>query len=319
VSIRSTIAIAAAALLLLVPVTAGAAKAPKADERNYDLDFTLPTAGKSGCSVCHGDPNLVKLNTATTSSIFVDSEALAQSAHAETVCTGCHIDFAYKTPHQNVKDGSNWQEVASQACKNCHVEQFSQISMGAHSPASRPGEDPAVTAAARVAEGRPPKTPTCGDCHGSHSITLLNVERWEESGTAEQVAEARAGRRALHRAGEEVCGQCHGAETAAYADYYHGAAYQRGAPDAPSCWDCHGTHVMLPAADRRSPVNESQLVETCGRCHSDINEDYIQYAQLIHRRADVESGVPIFSFFDSTRSVIEGAIQTVTSWFRGEA
>ncbi len=98
--------------------------------RTYDLDFTLPTAGKSGCMVCHGDPNLVKLSSESTSSIFIDPAVLANTAHADTVCTGCHLDFAYQTPHQNVTAGATWVDVAKSACKNCHSNEFTKSSPG---------------------------------------------------------------------------------------------------------------------------------------------------------------------------------------------
>jgi nitrate/TMAO reductase-like tetraheme cytochrome c subunit len=145
---------------------------------------------------------------------------------------------------------------------------------------------------------------------------FISVERVEATGTAEAIAAAESGRAALHMSGTTMCGPCHQEMTDAYADYYHGAAYQRGASDAPACWDCHGAHEMLPASDRRSPVNKANLVETCGKCHDDVNEEYIQYADLVHRRAEVEAEVPIFAFFDSTRSVLRGAFQTVSSWFQ---
>jgi predicted CXXCH cytochrome family protein len=38
---------------------------------------------------------------------------------------------------------------------------------------------------------------------------------------------------------------------------------------APSCGDCHGSHAILPRTDPRSPVNPSNISETCGVCHSD--------------------------------------------------
>lgn len=311
------IQIVAALVLLALAAPLSAHAAPKQQARTYDLDFTLPTAGKSGCSVCHADPNLVKVSADTTNSIYVNPAIIAGSAHATTPCTGCHMDFAYKTPHENVRNGEGWKEIAKLACKNCHQTEFSDVALGAHSPARKPGEDPKVTAAARLAQGKPAKVPLCGDCHGSHAIMYIDVRKWETSGTAEQVQAARDGRTSLHGTGLQMCGQCHPEESDTYADYYHGAAYRRGAPDAPSCWDCHGAHTMLPASDRNSPVNPSRLEETCGRCHRDPNEDYVKYAQLIHRRADVEKEVPILVFLDSTRLAIQGAIRTVGSWFWG--
>ena len=103
----------------------------------YDLTFTLPTAGKSGCMVCHGDPNLVRIQGGQTVSMWVDTAMIESSAHATVQCTGCHLDFAYSVPH--VATGSEeWRDIAKAACKNCHKEAFSAYSAGVHSPAPAP-------------------------------------------------------------------------------------------------------------------------------------------------------------------------------------
>lgn len=268
--------------------------------------------------VCHGDPNLVRASLDATQSIYIDQAQLTETAHRDAVCSGCHVDFAFKTPHTNAADDQTWRVVAKSECKTCHPDQFLAVSKGTHSGSLRPGETQEARVAERVAAGKPAETPLCGDCHGSHDIAYIDVERWETSGTPEAVAAAKAGAAALHAKGMEMCGQCHDDASATYDDYYHGAAFRRGALDAPACWDCHGAHQMLPADHRESPVNPKNLEKTCGACHDDVDADYIEYAKLIHRRAEVEAEVPLFAFFDSTRTTIRGAIQTVASWFKSE-
>lgn len=302
--IRTLIALLALALAAAVPATASAAPASATATRTYDLDFTLPTAGKSGCTVCHADPNLVRAEETTATSLFVDAMVLSQSAHKDTPCTGCHIDFAYKVPHENIEASEQWREVAKLACKNCHANEFSAFATGVHSPATKPGEDTSATLAARRAAGKPTVKPLCGDCHGGHSIPSKN--------DSEAIAAYRAS--AL-----EVCGGCHKAEAENYSDYYHGAAYRKGAPDAPNCWDCHGDHEILAADDRKSLVNESVLTETCsaeGRCHAgEVSEQFVSYAPLIHRRSEIQATVPLWSFIDSTRSALQGIFDTIGTWF----
>ncbi len=332
VRLRTIVTGIALGVALVVPSTALAAEASKAATgavsteatatsgkgRTYDLDFTLPTEGKSGCQVCHADPNLVKPSGEATNSIYVSPEAMAETAHKDTPCSGCHIDFAYKTPHQNVQDGSDWRTVAASACKNCHDNIYSQIAMGAHSPATKPGEDESATVDARRKAGKPEEVPTCGDCHGSHDIDFLDVERFETSGTAEAVAAAKEGRAKLHARGMEMCGQCHEDYAESYQDYYHGAAYQEGAADAPACWDCHGAHEMLPASDRQSPVNEANLATTCGKagCHTNVeDEQFVEYAKLIHGKGEALEANVLWSFYDAARSQIAGMIDAVASWF----
>ena len=50
----------------------------------YDLTWTLPAAGKSGCTVCHSDPDLVKVVAGQTVSLYVNTELLDLSA--QTAC-----------------------------------------------------------------------------------------------------------------------------------------------------------------------------------------------------------------------------------------
>ncbi len=54
---RIMVVLLAAAALWSVPVIAQA--------QDYDLSFTLPTAGKSGCMVCHADQNLGRVEGST--------------------------------------------------------------------------------------------------------------------------------------------------------------------------------------------------------------------------------------------------------------
>lgn len=266
--------------------------------RTYDLDFTLPTTGKSGCMVCHGDPNLVKIGAETTSSIYVQVAVLRQSAHAKEMCTGCHLDFAYTSPHKVNKTGDTWVATARLACKNCHSEEFSQYANGTHSLAGRGGETAQAAARRRKADGLPPQVPLCGDCHGGHDIPSAdNVSALD----AQQLS------------GVKMCGQCHTKEGGNYDDYYHGAAYRRGSLDAPACWDCHGFHEILPSSNRRSPVHESRLQETCGQkgCHPDADTNFLQYAKLIHGQRELVDANPVISIVEKAKKTVGGMLLAV--------
>lgn len=290
------VAVSAAAMLALVPGVAAAAEATTATAMPsgtatrsasptapYALDFTLPTESKAGCMVCHGDKNLTRLKSGKEVSYYVDAEQYSESVHAETLCVGCHLDFAYTAPH----DGPDWSDTAKLSCKNCHEEQFLSFGAGVH----RRAVDVTGTAAAEEA-----KKPLCGDCHGSHDIR--------------QLTDSPEGKAALHEMGYEVCGRCHQDYWDSYDDYYHGAAYKTGADDAPACWDCHGAHDILPSDDSASPVNAAHLAETCGSgaCHDQhgtATDEFIESAaQMIHGKAAVRQENPVRLFF----SRIFGAI-----------
>lgn len=245
----------------------------------YDVDFTLPTAAKAGCLVCHGDPGLTRLKDGQNVSFYVDPTMVAGSAHAGVQCTGCHLDFAFTYPHEAGLE--DWRTVAASACKNCHQDQFLDYGRSVHR--REPGEEPAEDGIEK---------PLCGDCHGSHGIEMLTDNP--------------AGEAALHAMGYQVCGECHQEYWDNYDDYYHGAAYKRAAEDAPACWDCHGGHEILVADDKDSMVNERHLVETCSACHSGATESYTAYAPIIHGRADVRDGVFLSGVFAWIRDTFLG-------------
>ena len=271
-----------AAALFAVPAVALA--------QDYDMDFTLPTAGKSGCMVCHADENLIRLKGDNFVTYWVDPKTLDSSAHNAIMCTGCHVDFAFKAPH-NINQ-TDWRATAKLSCKNCHETQFEAYGKGAHSITVRPGEkvDPAA-----------PQKPLCGDCHGAHAIQTLTDNP--------------KGQAAMHLDGWEVCGRCHSKEWNSYADYYHGAAYRRGAIDAPACWDCHGSHEMLPSSDRKSMTHPNNLEETCGKCHDGVSAEYVQYAGLVHKKAEVLDSNPVYSFIQQTKEAVTGLFGSLKALF----
>ncbi len=204
------------------------------------------------------------------------------SAHAQTLCTDCHVDFAYKTPHPNTVASDEWKILAKSACKNCHRDKFLEWANSAHSTAGSPS--PTGTADVTTTVGAPDSSapgkprPLCGDCHGGHAIP---------SKTDTAAAEV------IHGSALEMCGQCHTKAASTYADYYHGAAYRRGAEDAPACWQCHNTHLILPSANRLSWTNQDNLVTTCGQCHKGtLNDQYTDYARLDSSQGSDTAGEP---------------------------
>lgn len=247
----------------------------------YDVDFTLPTAARAGCMVCHADQDLTRIQDGRVISYFVDPGQFEASAHGEVQCVGCHLDFAFSAPHEQI--GTDWQSAAGSACKNCHEDQALEVGKGAHR---------AETDAEALADPDAPERPLCSDCHGSHQIGFLT--------------ENPEGRAEMRARGWEVCGRCHEDYWYSYDDYYHGAAYRRGATDAPACWDCHGYHDIRPADDRESMVNERNLVQTCSPCHPDANEAYADYARFIHGREEISDEIFLARWADWLRQTLSG-------------
>ena len=77
--------------------------------------------------------------------------------------------------------------------------------------------------------------------------------------------------------------ESHQKAAAQYATSIHGVSHTLGASGAASCWDCHGSHDILPVTDGHSPVFKLNLPRTCAACHS--NEGLTQEYQMKHPEA----------------------------------
>ena len=95
------------------------------------------------------------------------------------------------------------------------------------------------------------------------------------------------------------CTKCQ--ESKDYATSIHGLSHMMGASGAASCWDCHGSHNILPAKQADSPVFKLNLPGTCAKCHSNpgLTKEYqmkypeaaSQYLDSIHGRALLKMGL----------------------------
>jgi hypothetical protein len=75
-----------------------------------------------------------------------------------------------------------------------------------------------------------------------------------------------------------ICGSCHKDKLSTYRDTFHSQLGSLGGyVETARCWDCHGAHEILPASDPRSPINQANLVATCGKCHAGANQRFVQY------------------------------------------
>ncbi len=65
------------------------------------------------------------------------------------------------------------------------------------------------------------------------------------------------------------CGNCHKKENFQYFTGVHGQAKKLGAPYAPDCKGCHGTHNILPHTNVKSRTYKMNIPALCGRCHKE--------------------------------------------------
>ncbi len=65
------------------------------------------------------------------------------------------------------------------------------------------------------------------------------------------------------------CGFCHDDIASIYDESLHGQAAAAGEKLAPRCWDCHGSHYILPPDSSQSTVTKFNIPFMCGRCHKE--------------------------------------------------
>ena len=100
--------------------------------------------------------------------------------------------------------------------------------------------------------------PTCEDCHASHTIS-----RVEQLGFRTRMM--------------EQCGRCHEDQTETFFDTFHGKVSRLGGEGVAKCYDCHGTHGILPPTDPGSALSRDNVVETCGQCHEGSHRRFAGY------------------------------------------
>jgi hypothetical protein len=100
--------------------------------------------------------------------------------------------------------------------------------------------------------------PVCSDCHTSHTI-----RRTDEEGFRLQIM--------------DQCGRCHEQIAGTYFDTYHGKVSQLGYTKTAKCYDCHGSHDILPVANPDSHLSRDNVVATCQKCHPGANRRFAGY------------------------------------------
>ncbi len=262
-----------------------------------------------GCQQCHSLSTLRKAVGQVKAGVTSPLEKSFQvtgvdtSVHRSLTCGNCHPDFTYsKTSAQGLT--KVWAINAALSCQNCHSENNPNASSG--TSATVPPKSAMVAAVYEksihgqlLAKGDI-RTATCASCHGGHDIQKLD--------TPQQKA-------VMHTAADQVCAQCHSKEYASYNDYYHGAAYKKGAADAPACWDCHGAHNVMKVNDPLSLVSADNVGKTCGgasanglTCHQGSDASFgAQAGTLIHQQKTIYNDNVIVRLIAAIRAMLPGS------------
>jgi cytochrome b subunit of formate dehydrogenase len=175
----------------------------------------------------------------------------------------------------------------------------------------------AFNLASFAAEEKNPNS-ACLDCHSDKTLSKTNaagkeislfVDQAKFNGTVHQTntcASCHSDLTDKHPddnvpARPPNCAGCHAGPATEYAASIHGVSHKLGASGAANCWDCHGSHTILPAKHADSPVFKLNLPNTCATCHtnSGLTREYqmkypeaaSQYLDSIHGRALLKMGL----------------------------
>ncbi len=156
-------------------------------------------------------------------------------------CASCHTAH-HELPKSNPDSSVNPAHLAD-TCGTCHQGIEREFKTSIHWPANAHTKK---------------KLPTCEDCHTSHTISRINVKGFRT--------------RMM-----ETCGRCHQEEAKSYFETVHGQVSRLGDEGAAKCYDCHGTHNILPPDDPRSTLSYSNVVHTCQKCHPGAHRQFAGY------------------------------------------
>jgi hypothetical protein len=232
--------------LIFKPLNVQADSQPETPATN-DIDL---------CKVCHArsEPTLV-LSSGETISVYIDPEKYRDSVHGDLECSACHPDLdVYPHPQPDALTLTDYRLSYHDACKNCHQEQFDQVSSSVHEKLFLAGE---------------PGTPMCTDCHQPHSQVHL-CDPDEQKTLEDRIWIA------------DTCASCHEDLYDTYLNSIHGKGLivDRNA-DMPTCIDCHSVHKICDPNDASFRI---QSLEMCAQCHTDpkIMDKYGQSVNVLN-------------------------------------
>ncbi len=210
---------------------------------------TYPRNIPNLCARCHreGQKAAVRI-TADVKDIYVSytesihGTGLLESGLVVTAtCVSCHTAHG-ELPPSDPLSTVNPANVAD-TCGKCHNGIEATLKTSVHWPANTKTDK---------------KLPTCNDCHSSHTI-----KRTDRADFRFRVL--------------DQCGRCHAEQAETFFDTFHGKISRLGNAAAAKCFDCHGTHGILPPSDPKSTLAPANVVQTCGQCHAASHARFTTY------------------------------------------
>jgi predicted CXXCH cytochrome family protein len=172
----------------------------------------------------------------------IHGKGLLQSGLMVTAtCVDCHSSHR-ELPGSDPASTVHSDNVAV-TCAKCHLGIYEQFKDSVHSPT--------VTETDK-------ELPSCKDCHLSHTIARVDLSEFRQ-GILDQ------------------CGKCHLDVAETYFETFHGKVSKLGSARTAKCFDCHGSHNILPISNPQSTLSRANVVETCKTCHPNSNRQFVGY------------------------------------------
>ena len=216
-----------------------------------------PAALKSAsCADCHqklwdiAKAGQLDTGQARLGAPVVNMEAYRESFHAQpskddptrplATCDDCHDTHTFNVPDQATPAFAEWRLGTPAMCgERCHDYSLEEYTDSVHG---------------KEALGKHnTKAAVCSDCHSAHNIGNTSADPVKLAITAQ-------------------CGSCHEAKYKSYKATYHGQVSTLGYAYTAKCFDCHGSHGILPEDDPDSKVHADNRLDTCRECHSGKKE-----------------------------------------------
>ena len=218
---------------------------PKADPSSPTFATNVPAL----CARCHREGSSAAVryvgNEHGVVEHYVESihgKGLLKSGLTVTAtCTDCHT--AHRVLRKTDLASSVNRTNIPSTCGHCHHGIQEQFEKSIH---------------ATVKYDADHQTPICSDCHSAHTIS-----RADQDGFKLDIM--------------QKCGRCHKKIAETYFDTYHGKVSQLGYTKTAKCYDCHGSHDILPVANPRSHLHRDNAVQTCQKCHPGANRKFAGY------------------------------------------
>jgi len=217
----------------------------KHDPESVTFATNVPTL----CGGCHREGQKAAVRYSGTQHEIIQhytesihGKGLTKSGLTVTAtCTSCHTAHMI-LPRSDPDSSVNPKNVPA-TCGACHHGIQEQFVQSIHSASVTKTDKP---------------LPVCNDCHTAHQI-----RRTDEAGFMLDIM--------------NTCGRCHGEIAKTYFETYHGKVSRLGYTGTAKCYDCHGSHDILPPSDPRSHLSRANVVVTCQKCHATATRRFAGY------------------------------------------